>query len=331
MEAEEGAPSLKRTTSLRCNSIHVFCILSLLLNKLTMQDNEGKAVRKSEEITATPTRASLAKVTPRTTANERVQAQAKKAKKKGLEGYFGTGARVPPPTLEGTPTDAAGKRGGGEKTASGRNKGEGERSTVPRTDGSQAVSNQGGEGKQRRCLVTSTTPSKKSPRNASDDEHSRRSKKTRSDDEVSSPEESGGVDTANLEAIKGSLRKKGSGTTSPKGPNKSNKTDKKKATFAEVAKKSVPRNPAPAIKLKKCVVAFSVRVDKGKDTQAAFGKKLISPFHFYKLILTRMPYFLQSMNRTPAGHPSKRKPISLFIRSSCADTLRFPMRGPSTM
>ena len=75
-----------------------------------MQDNVGKAARKSEEITATPMRAGMAAVTPRTTTNERAQAQSKKAKKKGLEGYFGVGARVPPPTLEGTPTDAAGKR-----------------------------------------------------------------------------------------------------------------------------------------------------------------------------------------------------------------------------
>ena len=61
-----------------------------------MQDIEGKTVLKFEEITATPTRASAAEVTPHPMANKRVQAQAKKAKKKGLEGYFGAGARVPP-------------------------------------------------------------------------------------------------------------------------------------------------------------------------------------------------------------------------------------------
>ncbi len=65
-----------------------------------MQDIKGKTARKSEEITATPTRASSAEVTPHPMANERVQAQAKKAKKKGLEGFFGAGARVAPPTLK---------------------------------------------------------------------------------------------------------------------------------------------------------------------------------------------------------------------------------------
>ena len=80
-----------------------------------MQDIEGKTARKSEEITATPVRASAVEVTPHPMANEWVQAQAKKAKKKGLEGYFGAGARVLPPTLKGTPIDAAGKKRGGEE------------------------------------------------------------------------------------------------------------------------------------------------------------------------------------------------------------------------
>ena len=61
-----------------------------------MQDIEGKTARKSEEITATPMGASSTEVTPRPMSNKWVHAQAKKAKKKGLEGYFGAGARVPP-------------------------------------------------------------------------------------------------------------------------------------------------------------------------------------------------------------------------------------------
>ena len=187
-----------------------------------MQDIKGKTARKSEEITATPMRASSAEVTPRPMANERVQAQAKKAKKKGLEGYFGAGARVPPPTLKGTPIDAAGKRRGGEETTSGCNKGEGGSLDVPRME---ANSNIGGEGEQRGSRAKTTKPSKKSPRNDSDKDLSRRSKKTRWDDKVSSPDESGG-NTMNLEAIKGLLRKKGSGTPSPKG---SERTDKKNA------------------------------------------------------------------------------------------------------
>ncbi len=75
-----------------------------------MQEGEGKATRKSDKIAPTPPRGHLAEVTPRPTVNERAQAKAKK--KKGLEGYFGTGARMPPPNREGTPIDAVGKRRG---------------------------------------------------------------------------------------------------------------------------------------------------------------------------------------------------------------------------
>jgi hypothetical protein len=80
-----------------------------------------------------------------------------------------------------------------------------------------------------------------------------------------------------LEAIKGSLQKKGLGSSTPKG---SEKKAKKMATFAEAVSKGAMEKSAPAIAHKKCVVAFSVRVNKGKDTQAAFGKKIIAALSF---------------------------------------------------
>ena len=96
-----------------------------------------------------------------------------------------------------------------------------------------------------------------------DDELSRQSKKTRSDDEASSPADApGDGETANLEAIKGSLWKKGSGTPTHKGSEKKNK---KTATFAEAVSKGATEKLVPAITHKKCVVPFSVRVNKGKD------------------------------------------------------------------
>ena len=86
---------------------------------MKMQDNEGKTSRKSDEIAMTPMRGTAVEVTPQPNATKREQGNAKKAKqnkKKGLESYFGAGARVPPPSLDGTPTDAAGQpRGGGHK------------------------------------------------------------------------------------------------------------------------------------------------------------------------------------------------------------------------
>ena len=128
---------------------------------------------------------------------------------------------------------------------------------------------------------------------------------TRSDDEASTPEESSGFDTANLEAIKGSLRKKGPGTPSPKGL--SNKTEKKKAMFAEMTKKSVLTKHAPVIKYKMCVVAFSVWVDKGKDTQAAFGKKLITALSFLQAHIDKNALFFAIDKSDSSRPPIKEK------------------------
>ena len=93
-----------------------------------MQDIEGKASRKSDEIAATPMREKTAEVTPRLNISEREQANAKKVRqtmKKGLENYFSTGVRVAPPSLAGTPSDAAGKRQGGEDKMPNSKEGEG--------------------------------------------------------------------------------------------------------------------------------------------------------------------------------------------------------------
>ena len=88
------------------------------------QDNEGKSSRKSDEIATTPTRGTAAEVTPRPTHTEREQGNAKKSKqsrKKGLQDYFGAGVRVPAPSLDGTPTDAAVQRRRGGDNSGTRN------------------------------------------------------------------------------------------------------------------------------------------------------------------------------------------------------------------
>jgi hypothetical protein len=101
--------------------------------------------------------------------------------------------------------------------------------------GRKAKSNKEGEDNQRRTREKLPTKSKKSTRNNLDDDLSRQSKKTRSDDDASSPADAtGNGDTPNLEAIKGSLRKKGLGSATPKG---SEKKAKKTATFAEAVSK----------------------------------------------------------------------------------------------
>jgi hypothetical protein len=86
-------------------------------------------------------------VTLRPTVNERAQAKAKK--KKGLEGYFGTGARVPPPNQEGTPIDAVGKRRGEEDRTNVCTAGEGGRTACLTEQGQRDKSNKEGERDKR--------------------------------------------------------------------------------------------------------------------------------------------------------------------------------------
>jgi hypothetical protein len=83
----------------------------------------------------------------------------------------------------------------------------------------------------------------------------------------------------NLEAMKGLLRKKGAGMVKPKGSKKKNK---KTATFAEAASKGVSWKPETKVKYNKCVVAFVIRVDKGKDTKVGFDKKIVAALSFFQ-------------------------------------------------
>ncbi len=80
------------------------------------------------------------------------------------------------------------------------------------------------------------------------------------------------------------LRKKGSNTPPSKG---SKKKEKKTATFAEVTSKGISRKLETVVKYKKCVVAFAIWVDKGKDTQAAFSKKLIAALSFLQTYINK--------------------------------------------
>jgi hypothetical protein len=106
----------------------------------------------------------------------------------------------------------------------------------------------------------------------------------RSDNDASSPDKSGKGKSANLELIKGLLRRKGTGTPSSK---ESMKKDKKKSTFAEaVAKGTTTKKKAPKITHKKGVVAFSVRVDRGKDLRRRLARKSSPRYHSCSRIST---------------------------------------------
>ncbi len=107
-----------------------------------------------------------------------------------------------------------------------------------------------------------------------DDKTSCKSKLTKLDDEV--PVLGGrGLDSlvANLEAMKGSLRKKGAGKVKPMD---AKQKAKKSVTFMESASKEAPQKPEDTVKYNKCAISFAIRVDKGKETKAGFDKKIIA-------------------------------------------------------
>jgi hypothetical protein len=154
-------------------------------------------------------------------------------------------------------------------------------------------------------LQEASKKSKKSNRNNSNDDLSRRSKKTRSDDDTSSPADAtGNGNTPNLEAIKGSLQKKGSGSATPKGLEQK---ARKMTTLTEAVSKRATDKLAPAIAHKKCVVTFSVRVNKGKNTQAAFGKKIIAALSFLQTHIDKQAAFFAINGSTSDRPPIKEK------------------------
>ncbi len=201
-------------------------------------------MRKSNEIAMTPMQGPSAVVMPSTKASEREQANAKKIKqnkKKGLEAFFGQGPWVPGPSREGTPINVVVQQRENRSTdvEGGDNPHLPQLASLTRSTKACATkklqTEGGGEKGKEDAQTKGRKDTKKSTRKSSDDENSRKSKRMKSDNEVSATkgEQFNGVEV-NLEAMKGSLRKKGTGTTKSKGLKKQ---DKKTATFAESASK----------------------------------------------------------------------------------------------
>ena len=107
-----------------------------------------------------------------------------------------------------------------------------------------------------------------------------------------------------LEAMKGSLRRKGAGTVKPKAPEKK---DRKTATFAEAAGKGAAQQPESEVQYKKCVVAFVIRVDKGKDTKVAFDKKIVTALSFLQNYINKHAAFFSIDGLDSSRPPIKEK------------------------
>jgi hypothetical protein len=87
-------------------------------------EDKNKSARKSDDITMTPAQTqSIIKSTPNT--GEQEQSALKKtrsARKKDLLAFFGEGARVQPPSTDGTPIEAAKNKKEPRKRNIGRHK-----------------------------------------------------------------------------------------------------------------------------------------------------------------------------------------------------------------
>jgi hypothetical protein len=132
--------------------------------------------------------------------------------------------------------------------------------------------------KMRRTLKNRESGSKKKRDNGNGNKTIGR-KKSKSDDEES---HEGVVDLEQMEKMP--LKVKGTKSSSRKGKARIDKekntpnSGKKKATFAETVGKEEVKEKE--IKYKTCVVGFTVRVDKMKDTKGGFDKKLLEGLLF---------------------------------------------------
>ncbi len=131
----------------------------------------------------------------------------------------------------------------------------------------------------------------------------------------------------NLKAIKGLLRKKGTGATKSKG---SGKNDKKTAMFAEAASKEVPQKSEPAVKYNNCVVSFAIQVGKMNNAKAGFDKKIVAALSFIQLILTSMQPSSLLRGWIQINIPSKKRQIYIYQSSKlyCAVISRSLIKRP---
>jgi hypothetical protein len=100
------------------------------------------------------------------------------------------------------------------------------------------------------------------------------------------------------------LSKKGAGTVKPK---RSKKKNKKTAVFAEAASKGALRKLEPEVKYNKCVVAFAIRVDKGKDTKARCDKKIVTALSFLQTYINKHATFFSIDGSDSSRPPIKEK------------------------
>ena len=242
---------------------------------MTMED--GRGARKSDNITATPTRTAL--TTSKNQQSEREQEPPKKPRsvlKKDLTEYFGQGKRSPVPTTAGNPIETVIQRREMQAVLG-----------TP-TGKEDSGTGEGGKKDDNNSWLTPLVKRNKGKKNKTPkgarDEEGHNTKKPRSDDEDSAEEHSKGTDqagaTVDLESMSAPMRKKSPKTTTSKPTNSKGK----KATFApEESEDSAKKKEEEEVAVNfQCVIEFAIRVDRGNNTKGGFDKKLSEGLSFLR-------------------------------------------------
>jgi hypothetical protein len=244
----------------------------------------GKGTRKSNDITATPTRTTPTTSVPQQGEREQdVPKKLRSAMKKALTDFFGQGKRAPGPTTAGNPIDTVIQR---HISTIGTTTGKGDSGAVV-----------GGQTDDTNNWRTPLAKKKQDKRNTktrgAEVEEGQTTKKPRSDNEQYAGEQSKGTEqaghTVDLEPMSALLRKKSPKTkiSKPK-KNKENQEDSArkpdqtpgKTTFAEESGKKKEEEEV-AVNFQ-CVIGFTIRVDKGSNTKGGFDKKLTEGLTFLR-------------------------------------------------
>ena len=249
----------------------------------------GKGTRKSDNITAIPTRtASTTSKTQQRECEQDVPKKLRSAMKKDLTEFFAQGKRALGPTTAGKPIDTVIQRRV-LKVGTPAGKGDSRAGVGGQTDNNNSWCTP---------LVKKKRDKSNTKPQGTEGKEGQNTKKPRSDDEQSVGKQSKGTEqaghTVDLESMSALLRKKSPKTkiSKPKknkekqeeSTRKPDQTPRKKATFApEKTDKSGKKKEEEEVAVNfQCVIGFAIRVDKGNNIKGGFDKKLTKGLTFLR-------------------------------------------------
>ena len=89
-----------------------------------------------------------------------------------------------------------------------------------------------------------------------------------------------------------------------------NQLPQKPVMFVEAASKPASQGPEPNVTYNKCVMLFAIRVNKGKDTEAGFDKKVIAGLFIQTYIVKHTAFF--AINKLDSSRPPIQEKADLL-------------------